>query len=126
MADRQNTNRFGIDPAVVSKLNWKLAAKRILVDIRSDFIYAPHFSIVFRRAASDLASEVLSELKNGKYSPGPPITIDVPKSSRMAVIPRGSRGPTFSRPGSILMPKDRLVYQLLADRAAPLIEENTD
>ena len=126
MADRQSTNRFGIDPAVLGQLDWALAKNRILADIRSDFIYAPHISNVFRHAADDLIAEVASELKSGRYGPGAPITIDVPKSARMHVVPQGSRGPTFSRPGSILLPKDRLVYQMLADQAAPFIETFTD
>ena len=46
MADRQSTNRFGIDPAVLGQLDWALAKNRILADIRSDFIYAPHISNV--------------------------------------------------------------------------------
>lgn len=126
MAKRQSTNRFGIDPATVSQLNWQLAIKRILVDIRSDFIYAPHLSNVYRHASAELIEEVKSELKSGQFGPSSPVTLDVPKSSRMKVVPRGGRGPTFSRPGSILLPKDRLVYQLLADKAAPLIKRNTD
>lgn len=126
MAKRQGTNRFGIDPAELPKLNWKLAVQRILTDIRSDFIYAPHLSNVYRHASSDLVEEVRTELQNGLYGPGSPVTLDVPKSSRMRVVPQGSRGPTFSRPGSILLPKDRLVYQVLADQAAPLIKKHTD
>jgi hypothetical protein len=35
-------------------------------------------------------------------------------------------GPSFSRPGSILFPKDRLLYQVLADQAAPVIEKIVD
>jgi hypothetical protein len=127
MAKRQGSNRFGIDPAEVAKLNWKLAIQRILTDIRSDFIYAPHLSNVYRHASDDLIEEVKAELRSGQYGPGTPITLDVPKSSRMKVVPRlGSRGPTFSRPGSILLPKDRLVYQVLADQAAPIIKKHTD
>jgi Reverse transcriptase (RNA-dependent DNA polymerase) len=126
MADRQSTNRFGLDPAELKKLNWKLATRRILVDVRSDFIYAPHISNVFRHAADALIEEVRGELKRGQFGPGAPVTIDVPKSSRVQVLPRGSRGPTFSRPGSILLPKDRLIYQVFADTAAPIIEKATD
>lgn len=126
MANRQSTNRFGIDPSILGTISWKLACRRVLVDVRSDFIYAPHLSNVFRHASTELIAEVSSELKSGRYAPTPPIAIDVPKSSRMQVMPRGGRGPTFSRPGGILLPKDRLVYQALADQAAPLIERNTD
>jgi hypothetical protein len=126
MASRQSSSQFGIDPAVLKTIDWKLGTRRVLADIRSDFIYAPHFSAVFRHAAEDLIAEVKDELKSGRFGPGPPITIDVPKSSRMHVVPRGSRGPTFSRAGSILHPKDRLVYQILGDQAAPLIKKNTN
>ncbi len=126
MANRQSTNRFGIDPAMVAQLDWKLAIKRILVDVRSDFIYAPHLSNVYRHASDELIEEVKGELKKGQFGPGSPVTLDVPKSSRMKVVPRGGRGPTFSRPGSILLPKDRLVYQALADQAAPLVKKHTD
>jgi hypothetical protein len=126
MANRQSTNRFGVDRAILKTINWKLACRRVLVDVRSDFIYAPHLSNVFRHASAELIGEVKTELDSGRFAPAPPITIDVPKSSRMQVVPRGSRGPTFSRPGGILLPKDRLLYQALADQAAPLIEKGTD
>jgi len=126
MANRQSSNRFGIDQAILKTIDWNLASRRVLVDVRSDFIYAPHLSNVFRHASADLIEEVKSELNSGRFAPAPPITIDVPKSSRMQVVPRGSRGPTFSRPGGILLPKDRLLYQALADEAAPLVERNTD
>ena len=126
MADRQSTNRFGIDPAILKTVDWGLARRRVLVDVRSDFIYAPHLSNVFRHASAELIVEVKSELNSGRFAPAPPIAIEVPKSSRMQVVPRGSRGPTFSRPGGILLPKDRLLYQALADQAAPLVEKNTD
>ena len=126
MADKRSTNEFGIDAVALNSLNWDLAAKRVLVDIRSDFIYAPHISNVFHHAADDLTTAVTTELKSGRFAPNRPVTIEVPKSSRMQVLPPGSRGPSFSRPGSILLPKDRLLYQVLADNAAPLIEQNTD
>jgi hypothetical protein len=41
MANRQSTNRFGIDPAILKTIDWELATRRVLVDVRSDFIYAP-------------------------------------------------------------------------------------
>src|SRR6266852_1053344 len=126
MANRQSTNRFGIDQTILNTMEWDLAIRRVLVDVRSDFIYAPHLSNVFRHASTELIGEVKSELSSGRFAPAPPITIEVPKSSRMHVVPRGSRGPTFSRPGGILLPKDRLLYQALADQAAPLVEKNTD
>ena len=44
----------------------------------------------------------------------------------MPTLPASGRGPSFSRPGSILLPKDRLLYQALADAAAPIAERATD
>jgi hypothetical protein len=126
MPDKRSKNEFGVDSAVLKSIDWNLAAARVLFDIRSDFIYAPHISSVFRHSAEELVDAVESDLRSGRFAPGRPITIEVPKSSRMQVLPRGSRGPSFSRPGSILFPKDRLLYQMLADYAAPLIENNTD
>ncbi len=38
----------------------------------------------------------------------------------------GLFGPNYSRPGSILLPNDRLFYQALADQAAPIVERATD
>ncbi len=68
-----------------------------------------------------------SELKGGQYKPDLPLTIEVPKSNRMRVSVQPQRpGPAYSRPGSILLPKDRLLYQLLADKAAPIIQAKTD
>jgi hypothetical protein len=43
----------------------------------------------------------------------------------MAVSPR-RLGPSFSRSGSILLPHDRLLYQALADEAAPIVRTRTD
>jgi hypothetical protein len=126
LADKRTTNEFGIDSVALKSLDWPLAANRVLADVRSDFIYAPHISIAFRHAADDLTIMVITQLKSGRFAPGRPITMEVPKNSRMQVVPRGSRGPSFSRPGSILLPKDRLLYQVLADNATPIIERRTD
>ncbi|WP_081451581.1 RNA-directed DNA polymerase [Achromobacter piechaudii] len=117
---------FGLDATLLKKLNWDQALKRVAHDQRSDFIYAPHFGIIYAKAGDELVELVNSELKSGKYLPGMPITLEVPKSGRMRAVSMNRQGPSFSRPGSILWPKDRLVYQLLADEAAPIIEKKTD
>lgn len=118
---------FGLDDTELRNADWRLAAKRILHDARSDFIYAPHLSFVYRKASEELASLLAKELKDGTYNPGLPITIEVPKSFRIKVASTIRRlGPAFSRPGSILLPRDRLLYQILADKAAPYIEAKTD
>lgn len=118
---------FGMELSALTDYDWDLAIQRIIHDMRSDFIYAPHIGFIYRNAGAELADIVKRELKDGKYMPGLPLTIEVPKSYRIRVNVNPPRlGPAYSRPGSILMPKDRLLYQLLADQAAPIIEAKTD
>lgn len=118
---------FGLDGTVMSKINWRLALARVSHDLRSDFIYAPHIGFIFAKAGEELIHEVQSALASGRYSPGVPITIEVPKSYRIRVAVKPERlGPSFSRPGSILLPHDRLLYQALADQAAPIVAQKTD
>jgi Reverse transcriptase (RNA-dependent DNA polymerase) len=118
---------FGMDLTDVSAADWNLAVQRIIHDMRSDFIYAPHVGFVYRRVGQELVEIVKRELKDGQYKPGLPLTLEVPKSHRIRVNVNPPRmGPAYSRPGSILLPKDRLLYQILADKAAPIIEAKTD
>jgi putative tryptophan/tyrosine transport system substrate-binding protein len=82
---------------------------------------------IYSKAGEELIAQVNSDLKSGQYSPGVPLTIEVPKSFRIRVaVPAKRLGPSFSRPGSILLPHDRLLYQALADQAAPIIADKTD
>lgn len=127
MADSKLGESFGLDSVALGKINWKLALERVIHDLRSDFIYSPHLSFIYNKAGEELASIVKSDLKSGAFSPGVPLTIEVPKSFRIRVAAQSKRlGPSFSRPGSILLPRDRLLYQALADQAAPVIGAKTD
>lgn len=127
MADIKAGEPFGLDTVVLGKIDWALALKRVIHDLRSDFIYALHLSFIYSKAGDELIALLKSELKSGTFSPGVPVTIEVPKSFRMRVAVRPMRlGPCFSRPGSILLPRDRLFYQALADQAAPIVETKTD
>lgn len=118
---------FGLDQEWLAKIDWDVALKRVIKDQRSDFIYAPHLSFLYARAGSELLSDVKKDLADGKFSPGLPMTIEAPKTYRIQVGVHSKRlGPNYSRPGSILMPKDRLFYQALVDQAAPIVEAKTD
>jgi Reverse transcriptase (RNA-dependent DNA polymerase) len=118
---------FGMDLSEVSAADWNLAVQRIIHDLRSDFIYAPHIGFIYRKVDQELVEIVKRELKDGQYKPGLPLTLEVPKSHRIRVNVNPPRmGPAYSRPGSILLPKDRLLYQILADKAGPIIEAKTD
>ena len=127
MADPKLGEPFGIAQDVLLNIDWKCALKRVIHDIRTDFIYAPHLHFIYDQAGDEIIAQLNSTLKNGTYYPGVPVTIEVPKSFRVRVTPNISRlGPNFSRPGSILLPHDRLLYQALADNVAPIIDSITD
>jgi Reverse transcriptase (RNA-dependent DNA polymerase) len=127
MADIKSGDPFGMEAAYLVKIDWDLARRRILQDVRSDFIYAPHLNFIYSKAGNELVASLKAELKGGNYSPGVPLTIEVPKSFRIRVAAQIKRlGPNFSRPGSILLPRDRLLYQALADHAAPIVDKKTD
>lgn len=83
-------------------------------DIRTDFILAPHYDAIFVKAGDELWARTHELLVSGKYNPELALTVAVPK-------PRG-----FTRPGSILAPIDRLLYQALADLLAPTLEAQLD
>jgi len=46
MADKRNKPDFGIDRTVVAQFDWRLALRRIEHDVRTDFIFAPHTSLL--------------------------------------------------------------------------------
>ncbi len=127
MAEIKAGAPFGMDGAMLAKIDWNLALKRTSHDLRTDFIYAPHLGFIYSRAGDGLIGKVTGDLKSGKYTAGLPVTIEVPKSFRIRLAVASKRlGPAFSRPGSILLPHDRLLYQALADQAVPIVAPKTD
>lgn len=105
---------LGLDAEVVENLDVSRALKRIKKDVQSDFIFAPHVSVVYQSAAEELWGLLSTKLKNGDFQPTLPVTIEVPKASG------------FGRPGSILGPFERLAYQLTVDEIAPVAEGTLD
>jgi hypothetical protein len=127
VADPKSGEPFGLDAGLIAKIDWPLALLRVTNDLKSDFIYSPHLAFIYHRAGDEIITKLKADLKSGTFNPGVPLTIEVPKSSRLRVVAPSKRlGPTFSRPGSILLPSDRLFYQALADQAAPIIDQKTD
>lgn len=104
----------GLDKKILDLIDPKKVIDRIKIDIRTDFILAPHHNAIFINAGSELWGRVQELLKSGQYQPELPHTISVPKE----------RG--FTRPGSILGPVDRFVYQALIDIASPTLEAQLD
>lgn len=104
----------GLDKAVVKEIDWDKASQNIIVDYRSDFILAPHFDIIFRDKSNELALRLCAGLNAGTYEPQLPFYLSVPKPG------------ILSRPGSILIPQDRLLYQGLIEDIISEMEEQMD
>lgn len=104
----------GLENLLIERLDFSRAIKRIAFDILTDFIFAPHYSAVYKYAKDELCESLKKQLRSGTYNTLLPITIEVPKKSGL------------TRPGSILTPLDRLLYQCLVDVIAPKAEQDID
>jgi hypothetical protein len=104
----------GLDRTILDSIDVDTAVARICRNVQSDFILAPHYNAIFLKAAEEIWARTSELLNSGRYCPELALTVAVPK-------PRG-----FTRPGSILTPIDRLVYQALADIVAPTVEGHLD
>lgn len=105
---------LGLDRTALSQINPEMVLERIKTDIQTDLIYAPHFDAIFENAGDHVWDLSASLLRNGRYQPSLPFTISVPK------------GRGFTRPGSILTPVDRFVYQALIDLLTAMLENQVD
>lgn len=104
----------GLDNSVIGRANSANIFAHIKKDVKTDLVVAPHFDRLYDHAAPPLWDEVQSLLRSGRYETDVPITMSVPK-------PRG-----FTRPGGILNPIDRVVYQLLGEELASSVEASLD
>jgi len=104
----------GLDRRIIAEIDHERVIAHVKADIRSDFIPAPHYNAVFNRAGDDLWDQLKQQLRAGTYQPELPLTISVPKER------------FFTRPGSILRPADRLMYQALVDTAMNQLEDGLD
>lgn len=104
----------GLDQTCIEKLKPELSLKRILKDIQTDFIHAPHINVIYSKVGNELWELLCQKLKSGKYETQLPITMEIPKQSGL------------SRPGAILYPFDRLVYQLIVDNLSLAADRQID
>ena len=104
----------GLDRQILDSINPTNVIDRVKLDIRSDFILAPHYNAIFLSAGNELWSRLSASLRAGSYNPGLPLTVSVPKEK------------WFTRPGSILQPFDRFMYQSLIDQVNTKLEDNMD
>lgn len=92
----------------------KLSVGRINTDVTTDFIYAPHFSAIYANAGDELFAALERDIRADRFAVQLPVTIETPKKNGM------------TRPGSILEPSARLLYQILADQLADTCELQVD
>lgn len=104
----------GLEPAIIDKIDFNKSINRIISDTKTDFIFAPHLNLIYKYGSEDLIELLKKKLNNGSFECLLPLTLDVPKKSML------------SRPGSILLPLDRLLYQVLIDLIAQKVEDNID
>jgi hypothetical protein len=104
----------GLDRTVLDQIDPELALGRIKNDLPSDFILSPHYGAVFEHVGAQLWGELEASLRSGNYEPSLPIILEVPKANGI------------TRPGAILNPTDRLVYQAIVDILAPIGEAQLD
>lgn len=104
-----------LDGRLLDGFDFTKSIERIISDTKTDFIFAPHLNIIYEYNSNDLKEMLKKRLKeDAEFNFSAAITLDIPKKSRL------------SRPGSILLPLDRLVYQALIDFMAPEIEKVID
>ena len=105
---------LGLEKKIIDTIDFNKAIDRIITDTKTDFIFAPHIKLIYEYGHEDLVELLTNNLEKYSFECSLPITLDVPKKSLL------------SRPGSILMPLDRLLYQIIVDRAVQKIEDNID
>lgn len=104
----------GLDRRIIREIDHEGVIAHMKADIRSDFILAPHYNAVISQAGDDLWEQLKQQLGAGTYQPELPITMSVPKER------------FFTRPGSILRPADRFLYQALVDHVMDELEDSLD
>ena len=62
-----------MDGELLERLDFPRAIGRIKNDIVSDFILAPHYSIIYEHADVELIERLSTLLRNGAYSPRNPL-----------------------------------------------------
>lgn len=105
---------LGLDQKYVRNIDPTLSLGRINTDVRTDLIYAPHFSAIFAKIPEEVWDMLQRDIVAGKFEPSLAITLEIPKQSGL------------TRPGSIHYPLDRLLYQVLVDQIAPVGEKQID
>ena len=93
----------GLDQLLIDAIDFEKSINRIKRDVLTDFVLAPHCSVLYMYSSGELIECTKNLLRSGQYMPGLPIKIDIPRASGL------------TKPEAILKPVDRIVYQALVD-----------
>lgn len=117
---------FGLDDALIKRLKKEIDIQSVRIDQPSDFFFLPQLDAIYLHCGEELIEKVASRLKSSTYAPMPAIEMEVPKSSRLSARTTSIVPPSYFRPGSVLLPEDRVVYHFLGQEASLIIEKAID
>ena len=117
---------FGLDNSLVKKLKKELDVADVRRDQATDFFVLPQLDVIYHYCGDKLKSLVATKLGNSTYGPKPPIDMEIPKGARVSAKTTAVIGPNYFRPGSTLLPEDRIVYHFIAQEAEEVIEAAID
>ena len=117
---------FGLDDKFIKKLVKELNVSHIRNDEASDFFFLPQLDAIYQHCGDKLKKLVADKLGKSSYGPKPPIEMEIPKGTRVAARTASIIGPNYFRPGSTLLPEDRVIYHFLAQEAEQIVESTLD
>jgi len=117
---------FGLDDKYVKKLVAELDVAHIRNDEASDFFLLPQLDAIYLHCGEKLKRLVAEKLRKSSYGPKPPIEMEIPKGARVSARTASIVGPSYFRPGSTLLPEDRVLYHFLAQELEQIVESGLD
>ena len=60
----------GLDKKIIDLIDPIKVIDRVKIDVRTDFILAPHYNAIFINAGAELWARVYELLRSGQYQPG--------------------------------------------------------
>lgn len=114
---------FGLDGLLIKQFKKELDVGRVRQDQFNDFFVLPQLDAIYVHCADKLKDLVASKLTKSAYGPKSPIEMEVPKGARVSTKQAPIIGPNYFRPGTVLLPEDRLVYHFIGQEAQPVAEK---
>lgn len=117
---------FGLDDKFIKRLVNELNVSHIRNDEASDFFFLPQLDAIYQHCGDKLKKLVAEKLRKSSYGPKPPIEMEILKGARVSARASSIFGPNYFRPGSALLPEDRVIYHFLAQEVEKIIEKHLD